>query len=97
MIKALLALALIAGPAAAQVDISIDFGPPPAEYIATTNPIYFEGHPAYFYNDYWHYRDERGRWIYYRTEPRFLAERRAHHMPVRRYYEHPIVLREYRR
>ena len=56
---------------------------PPAAYIATSEPVYFEGRPHYWYNNQWYYRDH-GRWSYYRSEPRFLYERRMSwgHGPV---------------
>jgi len=63
--------------------------PPPAEYIATTEPVYYEGHAAYYYNSHWYWRDTHGAWNHYDAEPAFLADRRAHFPPVRRGYEHP--------
>jgi hypothetical protein len=51
--------------------------PPPPAYIATTQPEYFEGRPVYLYNGQWYYRDEHG-WNYYRNEPPYLRDRRAH-------------------
>jgi hypothetical protein len=30
---------------------------PPDAYIATTEPVYFEGHAAYWYGGRWFYRD----------------------------------------
>ena len=48
---------------------------PPAAYIATTEPEYYENRPVYYYNNYWYYRDH-GRWLYYRSEPDYLRERR---------------------
>ena len=50
---------------------------PPAAYIATAAPEYYEGRPVYWYNNYWYYRDH-GRWSYYRAEPGWLRERRSH-------------------
>ena len=50
---------------------------PPAAFIATAAPEYFENRPVYWYNNYWYYRDH-GRWTYYRTEPGWLRDRRAH-------------------
>jgi hypothetical protein len=49
---------------------------PPAAFIATAAPEYFEGRPVYWYNNYWYYRDH-GRWTYYRSEPGFLYGRRS--------------------
>ncbi len=71
----------------AQVDVSVGVGvdvdvptvvvEPPAAYIATVEPEYYEGRPVYYYNNYWYYRDH-GRWSYYRSEPMWLRERRGH-------------------
>jgi hypothetical protein len=55
------------------------YRPPPAEVVATLVPVYHEGHAAYWYNGYWHYRDTHGAWAYYRTEPAFLRDHRLHH------------------
>jgi hypothetical protein len=60
--------------------------PPPPEYIATVEPVYYEGHPAYWYNNHWFYRDERGAWGHYREEPGFLRDRRFHSPPNRYHY-----------
>jgi hypothetical protein len=60
------------GTASAQIVIY-----PPAAYIATAQPIYFEGRPAYWYNNHWYYRD-RGSWGYYHDEPPGLREHREH-------------------
>ncbi len=61
------------------VDVTVDptiVIEPSDEYIATVAPVYYEGRPVYYYNNYWYYRDH-GRWRYYRTEPGFLRERRV--------------------
>jgi hypothetical protein len=52
--------------------------PPPDAYVATTTPEYYEGHAVYWYNGNWYYRDERGGWNYYHTEPPALRDRREH-------------------
>jgi hypothetical protein len=65
--------ALAAAPAQAQVEVRIG---PPAWYIATTRPTYYEGHASYWYGNRWHYR-EGNRWRAYREEPRYLRERRG--------------------
>ena len=78
---ALSATALIATPAAAQ------WAPPPPEVIATTEPVYYEGHAAYWYANHWFWRDPHGVWNHYDREPAFLANRRAHFAPVRVHYE----------
>jgi hypothetical protein len=58
----------------------------PPEVVATTEPVYFEGHAAYWYGGRWMYRDGRGAWTHYGTEPPFLAERRMRFAPAHRYY-----------
>ena len=80
----LLAGCLFATPARAQINVEVEF--PPADFIATTTPVYFEGRAAYWYNGRWYYRDGRG-WGFYRDEPVFLRDWRGHHEPERRYYE----------
>jgi hypothetical protein len=49
---------------------------PPAAYVATASPVYYEGHPAYWYGNRWYYRNGGG-WGYYRSEPRYLNEYRG--------------------
>jgi hypothetical protein len=73
---------LIGAPTEARAQIVVTISPP-AAYIATSQPEYFEGRPVYWYNNSWYYRDH-GRWQYYRREPVFLHERRAHWAPARR-------------
>jgi hypothetical protein len=75
-------VSLTGAPAEAQ------WAPPPPEYIATTEPVYYEGHPAYWYGGHWFWRDEHGGWGHYDHEPPFLADRRGHSPPVRRSWEH---------
>jgi hypothetical protein len=77
----LAAALLVVAPAAAQWD------PPPPEYIATTEPVYYEGHSAYWYNNHWFWRDDHGGWNHYDQEPQFLRDRRAHFPPGRRSWE----------
>ena len=87
---ALAGVSLVAGDAEAQ------WVPPPPEYIATTEPVYYEGHAAYWYNNHWFWRDQRGAWNHYDHEPAFLADRRAHFAPVRRAWVGPagrVVIR----
>jgi hypothetical protein len=60
---------------------------PPAPFIATATPVYYEGHAAYWYRDSWHYRDGRN-WRIYREEPRFLREYRTRREPERHFYRH---------
>ena len=77
-----IALSLSAAPARAQVVVEIS---PPAEFIATASPVYYEGHAAYWYGNRWYYRDGRA-WRFYRDEPAHLRENRGRHEPVRQFY-----------
>jgi uncharacterized membrane protein YgcG len=78
----LAAASLIGGPAGAQ------WAPPPPEYVATTEPVYYEGHAAYWYGNHWNWRDEHGGWNHYDSEPRFLADHRANLGATRHSWEH---------
>jgi|HubBroStandDraft_1064217.scaffolds.fasta_scaffold76870_2 hypothetical protein len=68
---------------------------PSAGFIATEQPVFYDGHASYWYNGHWVYRDAGGRWGYYRSEPAFLAQRRAGPGPgfARRTYERPAAPR----
>ena len=82
----------------ARAQIVVTFAPP-AAYIATSQPEYFEGRPVYWYNNNWYFRDH-GRWTYYRREPVYLHGRRAHLEQQRREdsrAKRPDVRREDRR
>jgi hypothetical protein len=81
-VGALSAVLFVGSPAEAQ------WVPPPPEVVATMEPVYFEGHAAYWYGNHWYYRDERGGWNHYDHEPPGLAERRAQRPPERRSWEH---------
>ncbi|HXX69311.1 MAG TPA: hypothetical protein VEK07_19155 [Polyangiaceae bacterium] len=61
--------------------------PPPPEVIATVEPVYYEGHPAYWYGGHWYWRDPHG-WHWYGVEPAYLRDHRAHAPPPRYHYEH---------
>jgi hypothetical protein len=76
------ALGLASRVASAQV------GYPPAEFIATTEPVYYQGHAAYWYGNQWYYHDEHGGWAHYDHEPRELADHRAHAPPATHFYGH---------
>jgi hypothetical protein len=78
---ALAVVLLVGSPARAQR------APPPPEYVATSEPVYYEGHAAYWYNNHWCWRDEHGAWNHYEQEPPFLADRRAHFPPGRRSWQ----------
>jgi hypothetical protein len=75
---ALAAISTIGASAAAQ------WVPPPAEYIASTEPVYYEGHASYWYGNHWYWHDEHGAWNHYDHEPAALAERRGRAAPARR-------------
>lgn len=62
-------------PSTARADYVVVY--PPADYIATATPEYYEGRAVYYYHSQWFYRDGR-HWRYYRAEPGYLRERRAH-------------------
>jgi hypothetical protein len=75
------AAGLMSTPARAQVEVSLF---PPAAFVATSSPTYYEGHAAYWYGNRWQYRD-RGNWHSYREEPSYLRESRGR-APARQYY-----------
>jgi hypothetical protein len=76
-ITLVIAIALALGSSTeARAQIVVTFAPP-AAYIATSQPEYFGGRPVYWYNNNWYFRDH-GRWSYYRQEPVYLSNRRAH-------------------
>ena len=58
---------------------------PPDGYIATTEPVYYEGRATYWYGGNWYYRDGN-RWNHYDREPPALQQRRVQAAPVRRSY-----------
>jgi hypothetical protein len=59
---------------------------PPDGYIATTEPVYYNGYASYWYGGRWYYRNG-GRWNHYEREPPALAGRRFQAAPARRNYE----------
>jgi len=80
-----LASCLMAAPADGQVYVEVAPPAPPAEFIATATPVYFEGRPAYWWNGRWYFRDG-GRWGYYHDEPGYLRDYRGRQAPPRAYY-----------
>ncbi len=74
----------VAGIAAAQ---DVPPPPPPPTFVATVDPVYYNGQPTYWYQNHWYWRDAGGRWSYYRDEPGFLRDHRMH-PPERHYDEH---------
>ena len=73
---------LLAAPAQAQVVVEFV---PPAEFVATAAPVYFEGHAAYWYRNRWYYREGRA-WRYYHEEPAHLRSHRERWEPPRHFY-----------
>jgi hypothetical protein len=66
---ALAAISLLADRAEAQ------WVPPPSEVIATSEPVWYEGHAHYWYGGHWYWRDEHGGWQHYDHEPAYFAQR----------------------
>jgi hypothetical protein len=79
-----LPLSAISTIAAAQIEVQLS---PPDSFIATTEPVYYGGHPAYYYNGHWYYRDAQNRWNYYHDEPAELRDHRMHAPPARHFEE----------
>jgi len=73
---------LASTPAEARVSIQIF---PSATYRSTARPIYYQNRATYWYGGRWHYRDGRG-WRTYRTEPRYLRNRRNQQQQRQREY-----------
>jgi hypothetical protein len=44
---------------------------PPASYVASYEPVYYNGYAHYYYNNNWYYRDH-GAWRGYAVEPGYL-------------------------
>jgi hypothetical protein len=76
------AAGLASTPARAGLEISFS---PSAGFVATSSPVYYEGHAAYWYGNRWQYR-EGGQWRSYREEPSYLRESRSRGEPSRQYY-----------
>lgn len=74
-----------------------DPGYPPPEFVATATPVYYEGHPAYFWNGRWFYRMDNGWGFYHEEPPTLRGWREAHPVPQRRFYEGRYEDRGYRR
>jgi hypothetical protein len=82
---------IVLGAAACGVEVGAGYGgydgdAPPDAYIATTEPVYFEGRATYWYGGQWYYRDG-GRWNHYGSEPSALYQRRTQSPPARLNYE----------
>jgi hypothetical protein len=79
LVFAIPAVLAVASPRAAEAQVVVAADvvvEPPAAFVATAAPEYFEGRPCYWYNNHWYYRHGGG-WGFYRGEPAFLAGRRA--------------------
>ena len=64
-------------PAPAYVTTGAVYDAEPAPVNIETYPsVVYEGHPSYFYNNHWYYRDRDSHWTYYRQEPPELHRRR---------------------
>ena len=50
--------------------------PPPAAYVASYRPVYYNGYAHYYYQNHWFYRDGGGAWRWYDRDPDFLARER---------------------
>jgi hypothetical protein len=50
----------------------------PDYYVASTEPVYYEGHASYWYHNHWVWRDG-GRWRYYHNEPAYYRSWRANY------------------
>jgi hypothetical protein len=95
LMGAVVASCLTSTPARAGIEIEIF---PPAWFIATARPVYYEGHAAYWYGGRWHYREREGRrWRTYDEEPRYLREYRYRREPERHYYEREYEHRRWER
>jgi hypothetical protein len=76
-----LALTLL-GTSACEISGDPAFYPSDA-FIATEDPVYYDGYPTYYYGGRWYYRNG-GRWSYYRSEPGYLRQYRGSHPGVGR-------------
>jgi len=68
------------------VDVDVDLYPP-AWFLATAIPFYFDGHPSYWYGNQWYYRDGGGGgWRSYASEPGALHSARMSRGVGRQFY-----------
>ena len=60
------------------VDFIPRIAPTPAlqQALASTAPVYYQGRPAWYYNEHWYFRSGGG-WSYYRGEPGYLYNQRV--------------------
>jgi hypothetical protein len=69
-------LALLVAPshdAKAQVVVQVG---PPSFYVASYEPMYYNGFAHYWWRDHWYYRDH-GAWRWWEHEPGFLHDHRG--------------------
>jgi hypothetical protein len=83
LLSAVLPLAAMTAYAPA-VNAQVVVYPTPA-YVASYQPIYYNGYAHYYWNNHWVYRDRVGVWHGYATEPPVLWARRGEWVS-RRYY-----------
>jgi hypothetical protein len=69
----LAAIALYSLEAKAQVVVAVG---PPSAYVASYEPIYYNGFAHYWWRDHWYYRDH-GSWHWWDREPAFLHDHRG--------------------
>jgi hypothetical protein len=50
---------------------------PPYPYVASYEPVYYNGYAHYWYRDRWYYRDRAGAWRWYEHEPEYLRGHRG--------------------
>jgi len=54
------------------------YAPPPPGYVASYEPVYYNGYAHYYYGNHWYYRDHAGAWQYYNHEPAYFGAYRGH-------------------
>jgi hypothetical protein len=64
------AFAICASPKTAEAQY---YAPPPPGYVASYEPVYYNGYAHYYYGNRWYYRDHGGAWQYYNHEPAYFG------------------------
>ena len=54
-------------------DAKAQYYVPPPAYIASYEPVYYNGYAHYYYGNRWYYRDHVGGWRSYDREPAYLG------------------------
>lgn len=67
------AIAAYSWEARAQVVVAVG---PPSAYVASYEPVYYNGFAHYWYRDHWYYRDHAS-WRWWTQEPGYLHDQRA--------------------